>query len=209
VLPGSYAVPAAVVLTVGGLLACFAGFRLFRLVLGLYGFLLGALISTSLTGAQDAWTITTAVLVGGVVGAVLMIAAYFVGVGLIGAGLSALALNVGWRVLAGGDPPTLVLVVVAVLGALGALAIAKYVVIVGTSLAGAWSLLIGGLALAGDGSALEAADNGSVWIFYPLDSGVATRWIVPAWVGIAILGVFVQLATSRKGRRAKDRGRRR
>ena len=52
-LPASYATPAAAILTVGGLLACFAGYRLFRLVLGLYGFILGAIVTTSFIGAQS------------------------------------------------------------------------------------------------------------------------------------------------------------
>jgi protoheme IX farnesyltransferase len=46
-----------------------------------------------------------------------MIAAYFIGVGLVGAGLAALAINVLWRA-GGGEPPTVVIVVAAVLGAL-------------------------------------------------------------------------------------------
>src|ERR1700730_6747247 len=47
-LPAAYTTPAAVVLVVGGLLSCFAGYRLFRVVLGLYGFILGAAITTSI-----------------------------------------------------------------------------------------------------------------------------------------------------------------
>ena len=47
-LPASYATPTAAVLALGGLLACFAGYRLFRFVLGLYGFIVGAVLATSL-----------------------------------------------------------------------------------------------------------------------------------------------------------------
>ncbi len=68
-----------------------------------------------------------------------MVAAYFIGVGLIGAGLAALALNALWRVVGGGDPPTLVLVLVCVLGALAALSVVRYVVVFGTAIAGAWT----------------------------------------------------------------------
>jgi hypothetical protein len=210
VLPGAYAVPAAAIVTVGGLLACFAGYRLFRLVLGLYGFLIGAFVSTSATGAQDPWTLTLAIVVGGLVGALLMIAAYFVGVGLVGAGLAALGLNLVWRAGLGGEPPTLVLVIVAVLGALGALSVARHVVIIGTALAGAWSLIVGGMALAGHASALEAASGGAVWVFYPLDAGMPTRWVIPGWIALSVAGVAVQLATTgRTGRRkvaAKPKG---
>ena len=61
-LPSAYHVPAALILLVGGLLACFAGFRLFKLVLGIYGFILGALIATSIVGVeQTTWTVVAVV----------------------------------------------------------------------------------------------------------------------------------------------------
>ena len=136
-------------LALGGLLACFAGYRLFRFVLGMYGLILGAMVTTSWMGASSTWTLVLAAAVGGLLGALLMIAAYFVGVGLIGAGLAALAVNLGWRAI-GGEPPTLVLVIACVLGALGALSVVRYVVIAGTAIAGAWTLIVGVLALMGD-----------------------------------------------------------
>lgn len=200
-LPGSYAVSAAVIIAIGGFLSCFAGFRLFRLILGIYGFLIGALISTSITGAQDAWTLTMAVIVGGIVGSILMLAAYFVGVGLVGAGLAALGLNVAWRFGFGAEPPTMLLVVVAVVGALGALSVARYVVIFGTALAGAWSLIVGGLAIAGEGPAIDASGGGSIWVFYPVDAGASARWVIPGWIALSVAGIVVQLATSGKRKR--------
>lgn len=200
----SYVTPVALILVVGGLLACFSGYRLFRFVLGIYGFLLGAFITTSVTGSQDAWVMTMAVLVGGIVGAIMMILAYFVGVGLVGAGLAALAVNVGWRALQLGDtPPTLVIVLVAVLGALGALSVAKYVVIFGTALAGSWTLLIGGLALRGDTEAITAASSGAIWVLYPLEAGVGRWWVIPAWLGLAGVGALIQVASFR-GKKDRD-----
>ena len=53
-LPASYAMPTAVVLTVGGLITCFAGYRLFRIVLGIFGFIIGAMVTTQVIGAQPA-----------------------------------------------------------------------------------------------------------------------------------------------------------
>ena len=38
-LPPSYEFPAAILLVIGGAVACFAGYRLFRFVLAIYGFL--------------------------------------------------------------------------------------------------------------------------------------------------------------------------
>jgi hypothetical protein len=187
-LPASYATPAAAVLALGGLLACFAGYRLFRLVLGMYGLIVGAMVTTSWMGASSTWTLVIAAVVGGILGAGLMIAAYFVGVGLIGAGLAALALNLGWRFV-GGEPPTLVLVIACVLGALGALSVVRYVVV----------------ALMGDRDALRAASAGDVWVFYPLDPLPDRWWYTVIWVALSVVGVVVQLATTNKGGGRKKR----
>ena len=203
-LPASYATPVAVVFVAGGLLACFAGYRLFRLVLGLYGFILGAMVTTSTLGEASMWTLVLAAVVGGLVGATLMIAAYFVGVGLVGAGLAVLGLNVFWRLI-GGDPPTVVLVIIAVLGALGALSIAKLVVIFGTALAGSWTAIIGGLALAGTGDTLSAAAAGDLWVVYPLGPIEGRLWLLVVWLVLTLAGVVVQMSTSRRRKRKQAR----
>ncbi len=36
----------------GGVIACFAGYRLFRIVLAIYGFMLGAMIASSIDRAR-------------------------------------------------------------------------------------------------------------------------------------------------------------
>jgi len=194
-LPASYAVPAAATLAVGGLLACFAGHRLFRFVLGLFGFILGAFVTTSVMGPANTWTLVLAAVVGGLVGAGLMFTAYFLGVGLLGAGLAALALNFAWRFI-GGDPPTIVLVIVCVVGALAALSVVKHVVIFGTALAGSWTLIVGAMALMGDPAAMRAASAADIWILYPLDPLPSRWWIPIAWLALALVGALVQMATS-------------
>jgi hypothetical protein len=201
-LPASYATGTAVLLAVGGLLACFAGYRLFRFVLGLYGFLFGAFMATSVMGSSDMWTLVIAAVAGGVVGAVLMVAAYFMGVGLVGAGLAALAINLVWRFI-GGDPPTWLLVIVCVVGALAALSVVRWVVIFGTAIAGSWTLIVAGLALMGDPAAARAASAGDVWILYPLGQTGGQWWQVAAWFGLTVAGVAVQIATTKGGKRRR------
>ena len=196
-LPASFAMPTAVVLTVGGLITCFAGYRLFRIVLGIFGFVIGAMVTTQIIGAQSTIALVAAAIVGGLVGSVLMVAAYFIGVGLVGAGLAALALNALWHAFKG-DPPTVVLVVVCVLGALAALSIQRYVIIFGTALGGAWTALFGGLALMGNSTAKHAMSSTGAWILYPLDPLPNFWWTVPAWLVIGLLGAIVQMATTRK-----------
>src|SRR5437762_4125996 len=115
-LPHSYELPAAVLLVLGGALACFAGYRLFRIVLAIYGFLFGAAFASSMMGAGQTSGMIVAALVGGVVGALVLVFAYFVGIALVGAGLGALVANVTWSYVRPGEPPLAAIVVLAVLG---------------------------------------------------------------------------------------------
>ena len=197
-LPLAYATPTAIVLALGGLVTCFAGYRLFRVVLGFFGFIAGIMIGTSMVGSGSTWTMIMAAVVGGVVGAVLMVAAYFIGIGLIGAGLAVLGLHVVWAQATGGEPNTIVTVVVAVLGALVALSIVRYVAIFGTAIAGAWTFIIGGLALLGDPKALVAASAGDVWVLYPWQPARGDWWVWGFWVLLSLAGIIVQLSTTTK-----------
>jgi hypothetical protein len=194
-VPAVYATPAAVVLLLGGLLSCFAGYRLFRVVLGLYGFIYGATFTMSMMTQSNTFALVIAAIVGGIVGAILMVAAYFVGVGLIGAGLAVLLLESGWQMARHSDPPTIVLVVVAVLGALLALSVVRYVVVFGTAISGSWTAILAGLALSGSASE-RAAVEANAWLLYPLGPPPARWWFYTAWIVLSIVGVIVQLMTT-------------
>jgi hypothetical protein len=200
---------AAVIFVAGGLLTCFAGFRLFRIVLALYGFFAGAMIASNFSGSDSTWALAMYCLVGGVLGAGLMVVAYFVGVGLIGAGLAALALNMGWKLI-GGEPPTLLLVIVCVIGAVLALNVVRYVVVFGSAIAGSWTAMVGGLALMGNATALKAASAPGVWVVYPIDMFPQQWWVLGVWFLTAIAGVVVQLSTTTKSggkkRKKQDAG---
>ena len=101
-LPASLQLPAAVVLVLSGLLACFAGYRLFRVVLAIYGFILGAAIASSIMGPGESTAIIVGAVVGGLAGALLLNLATFVGVALIGAAAGALLLHGLWARFATG-----------------------------------------------------------------------------------------------------------
>ena len=198
---------AAIIFALGGVFSCFAGYRLFRFVLGLNGFIAGVFVTTSIMGpGSSKFAIVLAAIVGGVLGAVLMVAAYFVGVGLIGAALSALILNAGWHALGRpGDPPVVVLVLVCVLGALAALSVQRYVIIIGTALSGAWMMLLGILALVGDDAARRATTATDVQILYPLNPLPGRWWLTLVWFGLAVAGAITQLATTSKTGKVKPK----
>ena len=76
-LPASFQTPAAIILLLGGLLSCFAGYRVFRVVLGFFGFVLGALLASSLMGTDQTMYMIVAALVGGIVGSLILVARLF------------------------------------------------------------------------------------------------------------------------------------
>lgn len=197
-IPASYTTLTAVVFVVGGLLTCFAGYRLFRFVLGLYGFLAGVIVATGAIGPANTWTLIMVGLVGGIVGAIVMVVAYFVAVGLIGAALAATLLNFGWRFV-GGEPPTVIVVIVCVIGAVIALRAVRYVVVCGTAIAGSWTALVGALALTGNSKALMAASAPNIWIVYPIELVPANWMIVVGWIVLAIAGMVIQFKTTTSG----------
>jgi len=203
-LPLSIQVPASVVLLAGGAIACFAGYRLFRLVLGVYGFILGALVASSSVGAADTWTVVLWALGGGALGALILIAGYFVGVALVGAGVGALLVNVAWKPF-GGDPHWAVLLGAAAVGAIAAMSFQRYVIIIATAFGGAWTMLVGAAALMLGKGARAASSVSDVWVVYPTSAGPPGAWVYVAWVAIALVGLYVQLHTSGKAARARKK----
>jgi len=198
-LPASFQTPAAVILLLGGLLSCFAGYRVFRIVLGIYGFILGALLASSVVGTEQTLWMIGAAVIGGVIGALILIAAYFVGVALLGAGMGAFVAHVIWSSL-GREPGMIVVIVLSIAGALGALALQRYVIIVATAFGGAQTAIVGGAALMGDRGAADAAVR-AVYRVYPLDPLPATQWDLYGWILLGLAGVAVQLAVTAKGRK--------
>ena len=188
-IPATLQIPAAIVLVLGGAVACFAGYRFFRIVLGIYGFVLGALLATTVAGAGSTSSLLLWAVVGGLAGALALNLAYFFGVVLVGASLGAMAATLLWSRASGG-PHVLVVVALAVVGALAAMWLQRYVVVTGTAFGGAWTLLVGVLALVGDATA-QAANN--VWVVYPLDPAPGRRWLPAIWLALGVVGMFVQL----------------
>ena len=199
-LPASFQMPAAIVLLVGGLLSCFAGYRVFRVVLGIYGFILGALFASSVMGTeQTLWMIAGGLRRRPDRGADSD-AAYFVGVALIGAGIGAGAAMRRSGRRFGREPGIIAVIVLAILGALGALALQRYVIIVATAFGGAQTAIVGGAALLGNRGVATRRRAACICV-YPLDplpgDEVGSRRVCRARPHRLV----VQLATTAKGKK--------
>jgi hypothetical protein len=198
-LPHSYGLPVALLLVLGGTLSCFAGYRLFKITLAIYGFIFGAMLASSMMGMTNTTGMIVAAIGGGAAGALLLVFAYFIGIALVGAGLGALVAHVGWGWFRVGDPPAAVVIVLAIFGAIGAMVLQRYVIIVSTAFAGAWTILIGAIKIM-ERSAGQTSRVGDVFILYPTTPAAGARWVPIVWIALGLIGTAVQLGVTGKKR---------
>jgi hypothetical protein len=193
-LPLSYQVPAGIVLVVVGLLACFAGYRLFRLVLTVYGFVLGALFASTLVAPSDTAAILVALVVGGCLGAAVLFAGYFVGVMVVGAGLGAVVAHGVWTAWRGVEPGVAVTLACAVIGGALAVGLQRYMVIVATAFGGAQTVVAGFVAFLSQHAPRRGGD--AVWIGHLGTPFIGRQWTFLAWVALGFLGTAFQIGST-------------
>lgn len=182
----------AIAFIASGLLTCFFGYRLLRIVLGVTGFVaVGALTWTLLTGTAYGQAVA---IIGAVLGAMLgAVAMFYVGVFLFGC---ALGLLIAMLVL-GVTASELNLVVsgaFALVGGLVTLLLRKVLIVMSTGLTGAWSVVSGAahfvegfdlVRLLAEPSLLRS-EGGLYYLFLAF------------WASLGIGGIAVQLGTFRK-----------
>jgi hypothetical protein len=209
-LPASYQLPAAALLLLGGTISCFLGYRLFRTVLAIFGFIVGGMLASSVFGVSNTTMMLAAWVVGGLVGGFILIFAYFLGVALAGAAIGAAVANLMFSI-GNRDPRVVVVVLCSIAGAVASMYLQRYFIIVFTAFGGAWTMIVGAMALVGNRTALKAAASGDVWVAYPLNPAPGQQWVVFVWILLGLLGAGVQLGITggEKGRVVKRRRKRR
>ena len=88
--------PVAIILLAGGLVSCFFGYRLLRVLLAAYGFVAGIVLAVQFGGDLELWATVLLTVGAGIVGAALAVVAYLAGVALLGAAGGALLVNAAW-----------------------------------------------------------------------------------------------------------------
>jgi len=166
---------------VAGAIQCFFGYRIFRIILGVIGFIAGAAFGAMLSGIYmrgEAGLILGGIL-GGVIGAVVLIAVYIVGVFLLGGLLGWLA-ALGLFALDQRTPVDLVVILFGIAGGVAAILLQKFIIIFSTSFTGAFAVIWGLISL-GFGN-LGAGDFNSV-----VESVLAN--VLLLGVGTLVLGI--------------------
>ena len=196
-------------LLAGGVISCFFGYRLFRTVLAIFGFVLGGMLASSVFGVSNTTMMLVAWVLGGLVGAFILIFAYFLGVALAGAAIGAAVANVMLSI-GNRDPRALIVILFSITGAIAAMYLQRYFIIVFTAFGGAWTMIVGAMALVGDRTALKAATSGDVWVAYPLNPAPGQRWVPIVWIVLSLIGAAVQVGITggEKGRVVKRRKKR-
>lgn len=178
------------VLLAAGLLVCFKGYSTFKAGLALTAFLLGAhavWLRADLVPVEPSWLLPAAALGAGLVLALLVFAAYRLGVTLLGAAAFVLlAQGVPHLLPADRVARLVVLGLAALAGALLARALERVALSLATAAYGAF------MAASAVFSEVAAA-NARLPLFRDLPSGSRGDWFLGVWVVLALAGAAVQL----------------
>lgn len=174
-----------------GVVQCFWGYRLFRFVLGIVGFLIGAALgwAIGLSFIGEQWGAILGAILGGLIGAGLFSALYFLGVFVMGAFLGAI-LGATLLGVAGLDQIPVVLIVLAVIGGIIAVVFQKAMIILSTAFSGSWSAVTGIAYFLGGGYAWAGLAGGLRRTGWP------TILVLLAWIALGVVGSVVQFRTA-------------
>ena len=184
---GYYVISAIVLATVW----CFFGFRIFRFVLGVMGFILGAAaagaIAFEFSEGREMIAIGAAIL-GGILGAGIMFVLYILGVFVIGAVLGGLVAFSAFTYV-GEDPDILITLITAFVVGVVAMFLKRFMIILATSLSGAWIVVTGFTYYLKSG--FNPLEPGSV---LSMGEDQLYRFLI-VWLGLFVAGFTVQYIT--------------
>lgn len=191
-LEGSSSILALLSIT-AGLLSCFFGYRLFKIVLALVGFLCGALlvgsIATFITGDMGTVVLVVAI-IGGALSAVSLLWAYYVGMFVVGAAAGAVVGSALGVYIPGEWIGVAVVVGCALVCGILAIKIQHVVLAVSTAILGSAAVVTGAAYfLLGGDTVLAMADGHG--------TGALTDWrgwaVIGVWILVSALGCSFQL----------------
>ena len=185
----------AVLLIVVGILYCFYGYRMFDLTLAVLGFIVFSLLVWHLVFGILGWQkifALPAAFVGGIIGAFLLVALYFVGIFLLGA---VFGIMLGFLIMGGSTAAIFLLC--GVIGGIFAILFQKFFVIIATSFLGAWGITSGMFHFIPGGFSLDFKK-----FFYQLGKlqYQSTDFYITllCWVLLGITGIFIQYKVTGK-----------
>ena len=185
----------AVALIASGVITCFWGYRLFKVVLGVTGFVTGgALAWTVLTEAGYGEMVTIAgTLLAALLGAAVLFSLFFGGVFLFGCAMGLLMAIAILSVL-GGELNVVAVSIFSLVNGLVTLWFRKVLVVASTALTGAWSVLSGVAYFAGD---LDLVGGLAKPELLRTQGGLYYA-VLALWFLIGMSGIAIQMKAQRK-----------
>ena len=185
----------AIALIASGVITCFWGYRLFKVVLGVTGFVTGGTLAwTVLTEAGYGEMVTVVgTFLAALLGAAAMFSLFFAGVFLFGCSMG-LLMAVAILSLLGGELNVVAVSIFSSVSGLVTLWFRKVLVVASTALTGAWSVLSGVAYLVGDLDLIGSLANPELLrtqggLFYA---------VMALWFSIGMSGIAVQMRAQRK-----------
>ncbi len=182
----------SIIYIAGGIISCFWGYRLFRVLLGVIGFVLGAYIAASLT-AGFVGGLGIAAIVAGLAGGLLLgslfVTMYLIGVFILGA-LGGWVFGLAITGAAGHGMHVLLFVLLAVIGGVLTIFFQKLIIISSTALAGAWYAVAGAFYILGNSyTPSQAIRDPGVLAGRTEGAGLV---VLLCWLALGISGIIFQ-----------------
>ncbi len=180
---------------IAGVIVCFRGYRIFKVVLGIAGFIAGAALFYHFGAHYTANMIVLVILAifGGMIGASLSVAFYYIGLFLLGAlagwqlgFLTATAINIEFVVI-------IPIIAAAITGILACF-LQKPIIIISTALIGAWSVVTGGFYFFGTGIIPTDLFRDPFMLVESLRE--TNPVVILAWIALSIAGMIFQISCS-------------
>lgn len=179
------------VVIIAGILVCFWGYRLLKLTLGVLGFIAGAYagwqIGLSVLHANTGMALVCA-LVGGLIGAVLYVWLFFLGVFLLGATAGSIVAAAFFNG-AGHQPQPLIFLAIAIGFGIIALVAQKFMIVISTAFSGAYLIIAGIWPFVAGGQKPPR-----IWLD-PTQGNPLGNWGYAAlalWVVLGVIGMSIQ-----------------
>jgi hypothetical protein len=180
-----------------GALICFYGYRILKLTLGIIGFIAGATggwtMGLSLAPSNSAVALLCAI-IAGVLGAVLCVWLFFLGVFLLGASTGTVV-GAAFFNVSGNQPQPMALLVFAIVFGVIALVMQKFMIVLSTSFSGSYLVTAGILRL------LTSVQKGSpLWFdsLQPGSAGLLGYLTLAIWVVLGLAGASFQYKRIRR-----------
>lgn len=179
----------SIIFTLIGLLICFFGYRIYRFVLAIAGFTIGASfiagVASTLSESLDTYVILIAGVAGGLITAACFLLLYSAGVFLMGAFFGAVIFSAVSIIFSLSADWPIYLIPAVICGVL-ALVLKRFMLILITSLAGAWVIITGVLYIIDkDMNPLKPEYISSI-------TEIETYRIIVSWIALSGLGFVVQ-----------------